>query len=522
MRYLVALLVGLVLVAPALRGQSPPEVDVTGGRVRGSLVAAAGGPPRAIFKNIPFAAPPVGQLRWQAPRPVVPWTGTRDTTAYGPPCAQVAAGWNDAIAAEGSEDCLSLNVWTPAWPAAGRAPVMVWFHGGANMGGSARGQGGIEPPFDGAALARHGVVVVTFNYRLGLFGFMAHPALTGEASRRVSGNYGLLDQVAALQWVRDNIDRFGGDPGAVTIFGQSAGAHDVGLLMTSPLASRLFTRAIAQSGGVIISGRITPTLAQAEQAGVTLTARMGAPAANPLPFMRGLSTADVLRASPPYGGGGALRPEPNVDGHVLTRLPALAFRDGEQAAVPLLIGNNGRERSIEGGRDAVTRAITDFYGDLAPRALALYGIAGSDAPPAYAPHGEVGAQFATDTSFRCSASTIAAWHASRAPTYRYEFTRAPEPRGAVHSYELRYMFGMLTPAENAPLDRSLSDQMLAYWTNFAKRGDPNGEGLPAWPRAASADGDYLEFSATGPVAKSSLRTSHCALFAERLSQLMPK
>ena len=223
----------VALVSVTLGAQAPPVVTVTGGELRGRLVTSGSAPAMAVFQGIPFATPPVGDLRWKPPMPVVPWTGTRDASAYGASCSQIAAGWNDKTAAEASEDCLFVNVWTPAWPAAGKAPVMVWFHGGANMGGSARGAGGIEPPFDGTALARRGVVVVTFNYRLGLFGFMAHPDLTRESPNRASGNYGLLDQVAVLQWVRDNISRFGGDPGNVTDLRAVGGcarhraAHDV-------------------------------------------------------------------------------------------------------------------------------------------------------------------------------------------------------------------------------------------------------------------------------------------------------
>lgn len=517
-----AALVLATLVPATPDAQAPPLVSVAGGELRGRFAATGSGPAPAVFQGIPFARAPIGDLRWRPPMPVVPWTGTRDASTYGPPCSQIAAGWNDKTAAEASEDCLFLNVWTPGWPATGRMPVMVWFHGGANMGGSARGAGGIEPPFDGTALARRGVVVVTFNYRLGLLGFMAHPELTKESEHRSSGNYGLLDQVAVLRWVRDNIARFGGDAGNVTIFGQSAGAHDVGLLMTSPLASGLFHKAITQSGGVIISGRITPALAQAEQAGVQLASTMGAPAAGAAAFMRSLSAADVLKASPPYGGGGALRPEPNVDGYVLPTRPAEVFRAGRQAAVPLLVGSNGRERSVAGGADALRNAITEFYGDLAPRALELYGLSGSASTPAYAPHGDAAAQFATDTSFRCSASQLAAWHAATHPTYQYEFTRGHEPRGAVHSFELRYMFGMLTPEERDPVDRQLSDLMLAYWTGFAATGDPNGAERPAWPRAGGADKAYLEFSAAGPIVKSALRAPSCELFSQRLSQLMTR
>jgi para-nitrobenzyl esterase len=495
------------LALPVLAAGDAPVVPVTGGRIQGRLLPAPGG---AVFKGIPFAAPPSGELRWREPGAVRPWTGIRDAGEYGAPCAQVAGGWNDKVAAIGKEDCLFLNVWTPEWPAGPRKPVMVWIHGGANMGGSAMGAAGIEPPFDGARLARRGVVVVTINYRVGLLGFMAHPELTAESPHRASGNYGLLDQVAALRWVRENAAAFGGDPGNVTVFGQSAGAHDIGLLMVSPLARGLFHRAIAQSGTVVIGGRLTPALAQAEESGVKLAGQMGAPAAGALKHLRALSAADVIRASPPYASRGPLRPEPNVDGYVLTRPPVDVFRSGGQAPVPLIIGNNGRERALEGGPDALRKAIAEFYGPLAPKAEALYAD-----PPAYPPHGQAGAQFSTDTMFRCGAVLVAGWHAARFPAYQYEFTRGYEPAGAVHSWELQYVFGNLGGNAAEPEDRRLSDQVQEYWVNFARTGDPNGGALPAWPRLDGGQG-YLEFAAGGPVAKTGLRGAFCALFREKI------
>jgi para-nitrobenzyl esterase len=497
-----------------------PVVSVTGGQVRGRLLSppAAG----AVFKGIPFAQPPVGELRWREPAPVKPWAGVRDAGAYGAPCAQVASGWNDKIAAIASEDCLYLNIWSPEWPGKARKPVMFWIHGGANMGGSALGAGGIEPPFDGERLARRGVVVVTINYRLGIFGFMAHPELTAESPHRASGNCGILDQVAALQWVQSNISKFGGDPAKVTIFGQSAGAHDIGLLMVSPLAKGLFHRAIGQSGTVIIGGRLTPTLAEAEQRGIGMAEKMNAPATGALKHMRSLGTAEVLKASPPYGGGGQPRPEPDIDGYAITRLPAEVFRDGGQVAIPLIIGNNGRERAVQGGPEALKKSIGDFYGSLSPQAMKLYGLSGEVLPAGYPPYGDAAAQFATDTMFRCSAATIAGWHSGKYPTYQYEFTRGDEPRGAQHSYELRFVFGILTEQEREEVDRKISDQMQEYWANFAKNGDPNGRGLPVWPKSDPAKREYLEFAKEGPVVKANLRQPFCELFDAKLKQAIAK
>jgi para-nitrobenzyl esterase len=388
---------------------------------------------------------------------------------------------------------------------------MFWIHGGANMGGSALGEGGIEPPFDGERLSRRGVVVITTNYRLGMFGFLAHPELTAESPHHSSGNYGILDLVAALRWVNQNIARFGGDPRRVTVFGQSAGGQDTGLLLTTPLAKGLFQRAIEQSGTVIIGGRLTPPLSQVEQAGVRLAEKMNAPVRGALKYMRGLSAADVLKASPPYGGGGPLRPEPNVDGYVFPRLPAEVFRAGAEAPIPLITGNNGRERSLEGGPEALKKAIQEFYGDLAPQALKQYSQNGT-----YPPHGDANAQYSTDMMFRCPSVAIAAWHSARNPTYEYEFTQAYEPTGASHSWELQYVFGNLRKDASQPADRRVSDQVMEYWTNFAKTGDPNGGSLVAWPRYDVKSGSYLEFTSSGPVVKHELRKPFCDLFSQSL------
>jgi para-nitrobenzyl esterase len=490
-----------------------PIVAVTGGRIQGRLLPAPGG---AVFQGIPFAAPPVGDLRWREPKPVIPWQDVRDASAYGAPCAQVAGGWNEKAAALGSEDCLFLNVWNSEWPAHTQKPVMVWIHGGANMGGSALGAGGIEPPFDGEPLARHGVILVTLQYRLGLLGFMAHPELTAESPHHASGNYGLMDQIAALQWVRENIAKFGGDPKNVTIFGQSAGALDVGLLMTSPLAKGLFHRAIEESGSVIIAGRETATLADVEKVGVRLAARMNAPATGALPFMRALSTADVLKASPPYGGGGPLHPEPDVDGYVLPKSPAEVFKTGQEAPVPLMTGNTGREFPFQGDENALKKAIQKFYGPLGPRALALYRVSALPQAGAYPPYGPAGPQFATDTFFRCGAVATAIEHSAKYATFEYEFTIGNVAVGTPHSGELQYVFGKRGVKETSDPDLRLMEQVQRYWTNFAKTGDPNGTNLPVWPKYDVLKRAYLELTNAGPIIKSNLRKPYCELFLKKM------
>src|ERR1700686_1827298 len=250
-------LLSFLLLALSASAADSPTVTVTGGPIRGGLLEKGG----AVFKGIPYAQPPVGDLRWREPMPVKPWMGVRDATAFGAICAQKTNAIVLNAAEISKEDCLFLNVWTPEWPSRSPRPVMVWIPGGGNYGGSSS-----QSVYDSDSLARRGVVVVSLNYRLASFGFFSHPELTRESPHHASGNQGILDQIAALKWVRDNIARFGGDPGNVTIFGESAGSLDVSVLMTSPLSKGLFRRAIGESGAVILAGDPL-TLVQAEQRG---------------------------------------------------------------------------------------------------------------------------------------------------------------------------------------------------------------------------------------------------------------
>ena len=492
--------------------QSGPTVTVTGGQIQGRALKAG-----AVFKGIPFAAAPVGDLRWKPPMPVKAWTGVRDAGDYGATCAQIDANWNKNSAAKGKEDCLFLNVWTSEWPSKSNKPVMFWIHGGGNMGGSALGSGGIEPTFDGESLSRHGVVVVTVQYRLGLLGFLAHPELTAESPNHASGNYAVMDLVAALKWVKENASKFGGDPANVTIFGQSAGGHNTGLLLVTPLSAGLFARAIEESGTVAGSGRVTPTLADAEKGGLAFAAKMGAPAKGALAFMRKLSAEDVLKASPEYGGGGI---GPNADGYVVPQVAAKIFAAGQEKKVPLLIGSNARERSLEGGAEALKKAVGEFYGSMAPRAMEIYA-----KPSAYPPYGDGGAQFVTDTMNRCPSIAIEDFHSAAGNVvWAYEFSH-PFPtakRGASHSGELRYVFGNHPPGDVAESERKISNDMQVYWTNYAKTGDPNGGGMPAWPKYDSKARRYMEFTDNGPVAKESLRGAACQLYMEFLKQKIAK
>jgi para-nitrobenzyl esterase len=481
-----------VAVLPIIMAQSDPTVSVTGGQIRGRALQSG-----AAFKDVPFAAPPVGDLRWKPPTPVKAWSGVRDAGDYGATCAQENRNWNKNSAVKGSEDCLFLNVWAPEWPAKVRRPVMMWIHGGGNNGGSALGLGGIEPPFDGENLSKHGVVVVTIQYRLGAFGFLALPELTAESPHHASGNYGILDQIAALKWIKENVAKFGGDPANVTVFGQSAGGNDTGQLLVSPLSAGLFARAIEESGTVVGSGRLTPKLADAEKAGMEFASKMGAPATGALGYMRKLSTEALLKAPREFGAG------PNADGYVVKEVSAKTFAAGQEKKMPLLIGSNARERSLNGGPEALNKAVAEFYETLAPRALGFYS-----KPSSYPPYGDGGAQFVTDTMNRCPSITIEDFHAAAGnAVWAYEFSHPfPEAtRGAEHSGELRYVFGNFPPSNIADSEHKISNDMQTYWSNYAKTGDPNGTGLPTWPKFDVKARAYLEFTDNGPVVKEDLR-----------------
>ena len=355
----------LAAAVAAVGAQPTAIVNVTGGQVRGEPLEKGG----AVFKGIPYAQPPVGALRWREPRPVERWAGVRDATAFGASCAQST---NTVVpAAEGSsEDCLFVNVWTSEWPSQSPKPVMVWIHGGGNTTGGSK-----DPTFIGEHLARRGVVLVSLNYRLGRFGFFTHPELTRESPSHASGNQGLLDQIAALHWVRDNIAKFGGDPKNVTVFGTSLGAIDIGVLMTSPLTKGLFQRVIGESGTVVPNprsgGRVAPPQVLVRRS---------------LKTLRALSQADVLEAgsSDIVSGGitidGRMTVEGTiaVDGYVLPKDPMKVFAAGQEHRVGLLLGNNARDRSPVDGQLALSgppldlkKAIDEAYGRL-PDARRLF------------------------------------------------------------------------------------------------------------------------------------------------------
>lgn len=472
-----------------------PIVRAPAGAVQGE---AQGG--LNIFKGLPYARPPVGPLRWRPPQPLAPWPGVRKATAFGPACMQPTPAPEGVYAPDEplpvSEDCLSLNIW--ALQAAHDAPVLVWIHGGAFQGGSGR-----EPMYDGAQLARRGVVVVTINYRLGVLGWLAHPALSAESPDGVSGNYGLLDQIAALKWVKRNIAAFGGDPGNVTVAGESAGGLSVLYLMASPEARGLFARAISQSAYTISMPELKAARfgePAAETIGADLASKLHASSLGQLRAMdaRALTEAAAKAGYAPMGA---------IDGKVLPRQIVEVFDRGEQAHVPVLAGfNSGEIRSLRmlapkppASAAEYEAVIRERYGDLAEAFLKLY-------PANDLEESLVAA--ARDALYGWTAERVAARQtAAGAPAYLYEFDHgypAADQAGlhAFHGSELPYVFGTadrLTSHWPKPPDtaaeRKLSEAMVGYWTSFAKTGRPTAASEPDWP-AFGAERAYMAFAAS--------------------------
>ncbi len=463
-------------------------VQTDAGTVSGAMAPGEWGESAVrVFKGIPYAAPPVGPLRWREPQPASPWPGIHKALEFGSDCPQTDDVGTRAPAQ--SEDCLSLNIWSPA--GAKSLPVMVWIHGGSFVAGS-----GSERRMDGTALARLGVVVVTINYRVGLFGFLTHPALSRESPHKVSGNYGLLDQLSALQWVKTNIANFGGDPGRVTAFGVSAGSASISLLLISPLAKGLFQQAILESPG---TARPLASLADAEAAGTALGTDIDAlrrlSGAEILsrtsllaPKVRGLTTPRVLR--------------PIRDGRVIPEDERPAFRNGRLHVMPIILGTNADE-----GTQAVAswpastlehyRGLVDanFIG-ATERATALYpATADAEARP------RVGEMFG-DTQFNYGTRLLAQTMAAREPrTWRYLFMRRRpgQTDGPHHGQEVAYVFGnlgTLHPGEPTGFDATdgaISTAMMKAWAAFAANGDPNRPGLAAWPAYDPKADAHLEF-----------------------------
>jgi para-nitrobenzyl esterase len=482
------------------------QVKLEDGAIEGT--ASSDGRVR-IYKGVPYAAPPVGELRWQPPRPAAPWVGVRKTLGFGPRCMQ-ARIYDDMIFRDGmSEDCLYLNVWTPARSTNDRLAVMVWIHGGGFQTGSAS-----EPRQDGEQLARRNVVVVSMNYRLGVFGFLAHPELSTEIGKKTSGNYGLHDLIASLQWVKSNIGAFGGDPNNVTIFGESAGSIFISALMASPLSRGLFHKAIGESGALFPAGPgfIGRSLAESEEHGAKFASSLGA---DNMKALRAKPTDEVLQT--------AMKTQPwfapTIDGHVLPEEVSKIYAEGKQAHVPLLAGWNADEvrAGIVLGKEppsiaTFTQMVKTRFGDRGAEVMKVYP-AGSDEEARESQSSLAGDLFIGFGTWKWIEEHV---RTGKSPVYRFSFNRdIPVPAnhqvmgkpataqdvGARHAGEIEYVFGTLDSVKGVrwtDADRDLSSAMMTYWTNFAKTGNPNGrdyvrrKALPAWPRYDDADRHVIQ------------------------------
>lgn len=456
----------------------------------------------AVFLGIPYAAPPVDDLRWREPQPAEPWSETLDARAFGYSCIQ------EYNIGPTSEDCLTLNIWAPEWPASEPKAVMVWFHGGGDTSGGTNMRG-----YWGDSLAKKDVIVVTVNYRLGPLGFIALPELTAESPHHASGNYGLLDQIAALRWIKENIANFGGDPNRVTAWGQSAGAADIERLMVSPLSEGLFQRAIAESGA---ARRLDPTLEEQEEACTRAIGRLDAPEEGKLAFLRGLPARTILSGFE----RGDCRPL-NLDGYAIPEQNIKVWAEGHEHPVPFLIGNAARESFERLSFAELRREIISKYADFAPRAFELYGLTGNRMPDPDPVYGYANIQWGADIDNRCRHTAQAISHARIGqPIYQYEFERqlpGQRPNSNMHSNEIYSVFGLVyIPAFGrfTDADRALADQIQTYWTNFAKTGDPNGPGLPMWERFSEEGRGYMAFDETGVNPSNGLRREYCDLFLE--------
>jgi len=507
----------LILVSCLLQAQQPV---VTSAPDRGPVVGTASGAVRGvtegdvdIFRGIPFAAPPVGEYRWRPPQPVVPWEGVLDATSFGPTCAQ--GGWGTApgtIARGSSEDCLYLNIWRPAGAALkAKLPVMVWIHGGGFTGGSGNTSG------DG--FARQGVILVSMNYRLGRLGHFAFPALSAEHPEEPKGSYAFMDQIAALKWVQENIAAFGGDPGNVTIFGFSAGGVSIHSLLTIPAARGLFQKAIGHSSGGrdgVLTGRpIDKENASkyypvsAETIGINFARKLGIEGtdAAALAKLRALPVADIVGGGETDGPGGPRTYSgPILDGKFVVETAETAYKAGRQAPVPVIMGNNSAEIGGPFVNSSTSKEeLFSLFGDLESEAKAAYDPDGSKE------FAEVQTRFNTDKVWAEPARfTARAFAAIGQPAYIFLFSYVPSsmkdrmPYGPGHGTDISYAFdnpgaGGFGPAPPPPTaeDKEVARMMNGYWVNFARTGDPNGNGLPEWPFNNSKTNEIIEFQREG-------------------------
>ena len=490
-RVWVTAVAALAAALPGIAAAAAAPVRTQSGWIQGSYEDGV-----TIYRGIPFAAPPVGRLRWRPPQPRLAWSGVRKADQFAPVCMQDRPWWTGGNT-QVSEDCLYLNIWTPAKSPGAALPVMVWIYGGGFSSGSAS-----MPIFDGEKLARHGVVVVTIAYRVGPMGFLALQALSAESKHHVSGNYGLLDQLAALRWIRNNIGAFGGNPHRVTIFGESAGGISVSILAASPLGRGLFEGAISESGGSFGPSRTPPapgeniqTLKNAEREGLAFEKRLGV---SSLAQLRALPAATIQRASS--------RPVefwPVLDHWVIAGDQFELYGKGRYNDVPVLIGTNSDEGALFGTpptRDDYVHALQARFGPFAGRILQQY-------PATAAQWRQSSMDLMRDAGF---AWPTWAWARLQSKTgkskvYVYYFDHVPprpadspwrNAKGAVHSEEIAYVF-QYDQSPKLPwsrTDRLISNDMATYWTDFAKDGDPNGPGVPRWPAFSESKPQVMHFT----------------------------
>lgn len=496
-RFLCASCLLTFALAPAAASNRAPHVRIDQGVLSGSPIGSAG----AEFLGIPYAAPPVGNLRWAAPQQPNPWPGIRDATYYRPACPQLPSPWLPEMLGrrqmQTSEDCLYLNVFTPRLSSRASLPVMVWIHGGGNIEGSQE-----WPPL-GPTLAAHGVIVVTINYRLGVLGWLALPQLSAESPGHVSGNYGLLDQMAALRWVRHNIRGFGGDPQRVTVFGASSGSLDICDLMASPMARGLFERAIMQSGECVDG--LSPTLAQAEKSGAALASSISPS----IEKLRSMPADELVRIASKAEN---VDWNPIVDGRVLLDQPLQVFRKGQQIKVPVIVGSNLNEVSIfasplVGATSHRPQVVADYLNWL-KREFGNNADAVFHAYPATQDNQVHAAFLAMDTDYEFGFGTnlLAREVASSGQdAYQYIFTMTGSGKfaslGAFHSLESMYLSKHYwTDWVSSPHDEPLSNAIIDYWTHFAATGNPSSASLPPWPAYRNTNPMALELGQhIGPV-----------------------
>jgi para-nitrobenzyl esterase len=509
-----ALLAGAPAGATAAKAENTQADAAVVATENGPVLGMAGAMVRS-FLAMPYAAPPVGELRWSPPQPAARWHGLREATEPAPYCPQPATPYGRAST---SEDCLYLNVFTPADAnPADRYPVLFWIHGGALLVGGSAG-------YDPSRLVAKGVVVVTTNYRIGMLGFLAHPALSAESPQHASGNYGLMDQQAALAWVQRNIAHFGGDPDNVTIFGESAGGLSVHSQLASPAATGLFERAIVQSGAYSLT---QPSLAAAEAAGQAFATRAGC-ADQSLTCLRDLPVSSLLAANT------ASTIVPDVDGNVLTQSVGAAFASGRFNRVPVIEGSNHDEwRLFVASSEAETGAplTADGYeaaigATLGVSAATAHVLALTYPLSAYASPSVALGALGTDAIFACNARRALRSLAQHVPTYQYEFndSTAPMrffrgisfPTGAYHASEIQYVFdtpGSPVPATLNAEQSALADAIVTYWTDFAKTGDPNAGSVPTWPTYDAVAEQFQSLELPAPVTRTGFALDHrCAVW----------